>query len=158
MTILYVFNISLRRSKLFSASWEECITTTRTSWDNRSEKEVSAAAHLHSSHNSSFGQFVAVPGKLLSGHCCHFLSTTHTRIGEQVELNVAYINAIAPVSESVFFLMERPRQERDLESQTWKQPFIWFNPPRIAVPFPVSQSCDQLAPFESSPVTRKTAL
>lgn len=79
---------------------------------------MSAAAHLHSSHSSSFGQFVAVPGKLLSGHCCHFLSTTHTRIGEPVELNVAYINATAPVSESVFFLLERPRQERDLESQT----------------------------------------
>lgn len=79
---------------------------------------MSAAAHLHSSHSSSFGQFVAVPGTLLSGHCCHFLSTTHTRIGEPVELNVAYINATAPVSESVFFLLERPRQERDLESQT----------------------------------------
>lgn len=66
MTILYVFNISLRRSKLFSAHWKECITTTRISWANRSKKEVSAAAHLHSSHNSSFGQFCSCPWALLS--------------------------------------------------------------------------------------------
>lgn len=101
MATLYIFNIPVRRNKLFSASLEECITSTRTSCDNRSGKEVSGAAHLHSSHNPSFGPFVAVPGKLLSGLCCHFLSTIHTRIGGQAGLKVAYINAVAP--ESAFF-------------------------------------------------------